>query len=61
VGFLKVGEPCREGRVVEFGSGQAYSCRIAVRKEHFVAAVWAIVSVVVVFGALNLLEYRRFD
>jgi len=26
-----------------------------------VAAVWAIVSVFVVFGALNLLEYRRID
>jgi hypothetical protein len=29
--------------------------------EHFMAAVWAIVAVVVVFGALNLLEYRRID
>jgi hypothetical protein len=30
-------------------------------KEHYVAAVWAILAVVVTFSALNLIEYRRID
>jgi len=30
-------------------------------QEHFVAAVYAILAVVVVFAILNLLEYRRLD
>jgi len=30
-------------------------------KENTVAAVWAILTVVVVFSLLNLIEYRRID
>jgi len=30
-------------------------------KENTVAAVWAIVAVVAVFGLLNIIEYRRID
>ncbi len=30
-------------------------------KENTVASVWAILTVVVVFSLLNLIEYRRID
>jgi len=30
-------------------------------KELLVAAVWAILAVVVAFGLLNIIEYRRLD
>jgi hypothetical protein len=53
--------PCRS---LAFGSGiEEPKSRLKAEwiKEHIVAAVWAMVSVVVVFAVLNLLEYRRLD
>lgn len=51
-------------RSLSAGSGiEELQTRLKVEqaREFLVAAVWAIVTVVVVFAALNLLEYRRLD